>query len=101
MAVLERARLAGKPTLDIVSAAAIGSDTRRPRARDTAKILADCRDLAIHRLVLSFSSMLDRVGDMLMERSNRALVHDEAANYLAARRALNSNNLQFSTTSSP
>jgi hypothetical protein len=53
-----------------------------------AKILADCRDLAIHRLVLSFSSLLDRVGDMLMERANRSLVREEAALYQTARRAL-------------
>src|SRR5438034_918737 len=38
-------------------------------SRETAKILADCRDLAIHRLVLSFSSLLDRVGDNLIERA--------------------------------
>ena len=50
----------------------VGPHTRRPQARDAAKILADCRDLAIHRLVLSFSSLLDRVGDMLMERANRS-----------------------------
>lgn len=75
---------------DIVSAAAIEPDARRPQAREAAKILADCRDLAIHRLVLSFASMLDRVGDMLMERANRSVVREETANYLAARGTLSS-----------
>ena len=42
---------------------------RRPLPRETAKILGDCRDLAIHRLLLSFTSMLDRVGDLLMVRA--------------------------------
>ena len=73
-----------------MSVTATEPDARRPEAREAAKILADCRDLAIHRLVLSFSSMLDRVGDMLMERANHALVHEESVLYLSARRALNS-----------
>jgi hypothetical protein len=73
-----------------VSAAASGSEARRPPARETAKILADCRDLATHRLVLSFSAMLDRIGDLLMERANRSLVREDTALCLEARRALNS-----------
>jgi hypothetical protein len=73
-----------------LSATAPGQELRRPQARETAKILADCRDLAAHRLVLSFSAMLDRVGDLLMERANRALVREDTAVHLAARRALNS-----------
>ena len=83
---------AGKAIDDIVSTSAtgpnVGPDARRPQARDAVKILADCRDLAIHRLVLSFSSLLDRVGDMLMERANRSLVREETALYRTARRAL-------------
>jgi hypothetical protein len=66
----------------------VGPHTRRPQAQDAAKILADCRDLAIHRLVLSFSSLLDRVGDMLMERANRSLVREETVLYRTARRTL-------------
>ena len=45
--------------------------TRRPPPRELAKILSDCRDLAVHRLMLAFSSMLDRVGDLLMDRASR------------------------------
>jgi len=73
-----------------VIAAATDPEVRRPPAREATKILTDCRDLAVHRLVLSFSSMLDRVGDMLIERANRSLVREETAIYLSARRALNS-----------
>ncbi|HEY8243926.1 MAG TPA: DUF1631 family protein, partial [Casimicrobiaceae bacterium] len=53
-----------------------------------AKILADCRDLAVHRLMLAFSAMLDRVGDLLMERAGRTDVRDEQALYLDARALL-------------
>jgi hypothetical protein len=73
-----------------VTQAATGTDGRRIQPRDTAKILGDCRDLAVHRLVLSFSSLLDRVGDMLIERANKSIIRDETGLYLAARRALQS-----------
>src|SRR5271165_6520196 len=63
---------------------------RRPLPRETAKILGDCRDLAIHRLLLSFTSMLDRVGDLLMARAEKSDVRDEQALFLDARAALKS-----------
>src|SRR3954468_11308094 len=53
-----------------------------------AKILDDCRDLAIHRLLLSFSSMLDRVGDLLMARAERSDIREEQSLYLDAREML-------------
>ena len=53
-----------------------------------ARILGDCRDLAIHRLLLSFSALLDRVGDMLMDRASRTDVREEQAVCLDARDAL-------------
>jgi hypothetical protein len=71
-----------------VSAAVTDPKPRRPPQREAEKILADCRDLAIHRLVLSFSAMLDRVVDMLMERADRSLVPEETTRYLNARRML-------------
>jgi hypothetical protein len=55
-----------------------------------AKILSDCRDLAVHRLMLAFSAMLDRVGDLLMDRAGRTDVRDEQALYLDARGLLKS-----------
>ncbi|CAG1003057.1 hypothetical protein BURK1_03013 [Burkholderiales bacterium] len=63
---------------------------RRPPPRELAKILADCRDLAVHRLMLAFSSMLDRVGDLLMERAARTDVRDEQTLYLDSRQLLKS-----------
>jgi hypothetical protein len=78
----------GRSLLINVSQAASEPDARRLQPRETAKILGDCRDLAIHRLVLSFSGLLDRVGDMLIERANKSIIRDETALYLAARRAL-------------
>jgi hypothetical protein len=64
--------------------------TRRPPPRETAKILGDCRDLAIHRLLLSFTAMLDRVGDLLIARAEKSDVRDEQALFLDARAALKS-----------
>jgi hypothetical protein len=61
---------------------------RRPLPRETAKILGDCRDLAIHRILLSFTSMLDRVGDLLMARAEKSDVRDDQALFLDARAAL-------------
>ena len=62
--------------------------TRRPVPRDMARILGDCRDLAIHRLQLSFTSMLDRVGDLLMARAERSDVREDQSVFLDAREAL-------------
>jgi len=61
---------------------------RRPVPRDMARILGDCRDLAIHRLLLSFTSMLDRVGDLLMARAERSDVREDQSVFLDAREAL-------------
>jgi hypothetical protein len=61
---------------------------RRPLPRETAKILDDCRDLAIHRLLLSFTGMLDRVGDLLLLRAEKSDVRDEQALCLDARGVL-------------
>jgi len=53
-----------------------------------ARILGDCRDLAIHRLLLSFTSMLDRVGDLLMARAERSDVREDTSLFLDAREIL-------------
>jgi hypothetical protein len=58
---------------------------RRPSPRDTQKILADCRDLAVHRLQEAFSGILDKVGDILMDRASRTDVREEQQLYLDAR----------------
>jgi len=66
------------------------ASARRPPPREMAKILGDCRDLAIHRLLLAFSSMLDRVGDLLMDRASRTDVREEQSLYLDSRALLKS-----------
>jgi hypothetical protein len=61
---------------------------RRPVPKEMAKILGDCRDLAIHRLLLSFTSLLNRVSDLLMARAERSDVREEQALCLDARGVL-------------
>jgi len=53
-----------------------------------AKILTDCRDLAVHRLLLSISGVLDKIGDLLMDRASKSDIRDEQQLYLDARQAL-------------
>src|SRR5512143_3819591 len=55
-----------------------------------SKILGDCRDLAIHRLLLSFAAMCDRSGDVLMDRAGRTDIRDEQSLFLDTRQALKS-----------
>ena len=61
---------------------------RRPLPKDMARILGDCRNLAIHRLLLTFTSMLDRVADLLMARAERSDVREEQTLCLDARSVL-------------
>jgi hypothetical protein len=61
---------------------------KRQLPRDLAKALSDCRDLAIHRLQLSFSAMFDRMSDLLMERASNSDIRAEQSLYLDARGAL-------------
>ncbi len=61
---------------------------RRPVSRELSKILADCRDLAIHRLLQAFTTLLDRVSDMLMDRASMTEIRDEQQVLLDARAAL-------------
>jgi len=66
-----------------------GEMAARPAVpRNSTKILGDCRDLAISRLTTSFASMLDRVGDLLMDRAGLSDVREEQQVYLDARGAL-------------
>ncbi|MEO6749752.1 MAG: DUF1631 family protein, partial [Casimicrobiaceae bacterium] len=53
-----------------------------------AKALSDCRDLAIHRLQLSFSAMFDRISDLLMDRASKSDIRSEQSLFLDARGAL-------------
>src|SRR6202790_4422836 len=65
-----------------------GQSGRRPMPKDLARILGDCRDLAIHRLLLSFTSLLPRVGDLLMARAERSGVREEQTLCLDSRAVL-------------
>ena len=64
------------------------STSPKPIPRDMARILGDCRDIAIHRLLLSFTALLDRVRDMLMDRASRTDVREEQTSCLDARDVL-------------
>ena len=57
----------------------------RQLPRETAKILGDCRDIAVHRLVQAFTGMLDRVADLLMERAGNTDIRDDQQLFLNAR----------------
>ena len=61
---------------------------RRPIPRELAKILADCRDITVHRLLLSFTALLDRVCDMLMDRAGKSDARAEQQMFLEARQVL-------------
>ncbi|MEJ7667615.1 MAG: DUF1631 domain-containing protein [Casimicrobiaceae bacterium] len=74
-----------QPTLNAISS---GVSARRAIPRDSAKILNDCRDLVIHRLLTSFAEMLDRVGDLLMDRASLSDVREDQQLFLDARGAL-------------
>ncbi len=60
----------------------------RANPRETSRILGDCRDLAVSRLTISFAQMMDRVGELLMDRANKSDVREEQQLYLDARHAL-------------
>ena len=62
--------------------------TRRKPTKELARILNECRDMAVTRLSASFSQILDRVGDMLMDRANKTDVREEQQLFLDARGVL-------------
>ncbi len=61
---------------------------RALQPRESTKILGDCRDLAVSRLTSSFAQMMDRVGELLMDRANKSDVREEQQLYLDARLTL-------------
>ncbi len=64
------------------------SKPSKPIPRDMARVLGDCRDIAIHRLLQSFTAVLDRVGEMLMDRASRTDVREDQVACLEARDVL-------------
>ncbi|MGE5669660.1 MAG: DUF1631 family protein [Betaproteobacteria bacterium] len=71
---------------------------RRPIPRELAKILSDCRDLAVHRLLLSFASLQDRICDMLLERAGKTDVREEQQHYLEARQVLKADRAELTAS---
>jgi hypothetical protein len=71
-----------------VSTPTTESGTKRQPTRELSRILNECRDLAIVRLTTAFAQILDRVGDLLMDRAGRTDVRDEQQMYLDARGSL-------------
>ncbi len=61
---------------------------RRPPPSETSRILGECRDRAVQRLMLSFARMLESVCAMLMERASNTDVREDQMMYLDARAAL-------------
>ncbi len=59
-------------------------------SRELAKILADCRDLAIRRLTEAFTDILEKVGNTLIDRANKSDVREDQRLYLDTRDALKS-----------
>lgn len=62
--------------------------TRRQPARELSRILNECRDLAVVRLTTAFAQILDRVGDLLMDRAGKTDVREEQQMFLDARGSL-------------
>jgi hypothetical protein len=71
-----------------VTATTIEAASKRKPAREIARILNECRDLAISRLTTSFAQILDRVGDLLMDRASKTDVREEQQLFLDARGTL-------------
>ena len=61
---------------------------QRQPARELSRILNECRDLAIVRLTTAFAQILDRVGDLLMDRASKTDVREEQQMFLDARGTL-------------
>jgi len=70
------------------TAAPAATSVRRALPPDKVKILQGCRDIAVERLVVAFTAMLEKVVDMLIERSGKTDVREEQQLLLDARVAL-------------
>ena len=71
-----------------MSATTTEAAARRQPARELARILNECRDLAVVRLTTAFAQILDRVGDLLMDRAGKTDVREEQQMFLDARGTL-------------
>src|SRR5438105_3585776 len=79
----------GQPREGIPKAAP--SDRRRAAPNpEYLRILGDCRDLISHRLLVSLTSMMDRLADGLLHQANRTSVLSESTLLLESRSVLQS-----------
>jgi hypothetical protein len=60
----------------------------RKSSRELSRILNECRDLAVVRLTTAFAQILDRVGDLLMDRAGKTDVREDQQMFLDARGSL-------------
>ncbi len=81
-----------------VNATSSAAPARRPIPRELAKILSDCRDLAVHRLLLSFAGLQDRICDMLLERAGKTDVRAEQQLHLEARQVLKADRAELTAS---
>jgi len=58
---------------------------RRPTPREAHRILDECRELTVKRMQGAFSAILDKVGDVLMDRAGRTDVREEQQLLMDAR----------------
>jgi hypothetical protein len=68
-----------------VNATPTTTAVRKPSPREAHKILDECRDLTVKRMQGAFSAILDKVGDVLMDRANRTDVREEQQLLMDAR----------------
>jgi len=73
-----------------VNATPTTAAARKPSPREAHKILEQCRDLTVKRMQGAFSAILDKVGDVLMDRANRTDVREEQQLLMDARDAMRS-----------
>jgi hypothetical protein len=68
-----------------VNATPTTAAARRPTPREAHRILDECRDLTVKRMRGAFSAILDKVGDVLMDRAGRTDVREEQQLLMDAR----------------
>ncbi|MDQ6619416.1 MAG: DUF1631 domain-containing protein [Pseudomonadota bacterium] len=61
---------------------------RRSPPQENSRILSECRDLAVDRLLVTLSAIMDNVAAMLMERAGNTDVREEQNTLLDARAAV-------------
>ena len=61
------------------------SNRRSPPLKESTRILGECRDLALHRMLMSMTSMLNRLSDLLFDQAEKSVRREETNTFLSAR----------------